>query len=107
VSANHTENVSHVKQIQAEGIQVKLFTFSQELTTWLKSLDRTSNVRVISNQIREEDGGEAAGERLCRFLKGSDHQFKSIPFLLFCKNTANVPITPSAKKENLAYGKLE
>jgi len=94
----NTDYVEQIKAIQAAGTQVKLLNSSNELMSWLETQDLSVlNLRIISDQIREGDGEEAAGERLCRLIKTSD-TYKHIPFLIFCKILSAVPVKSSDRK---------
>ena len=92
----NTEGNSKLKeQIEKNGVKVLNFSNSGELMAWLKCSAREADIRIISNRFRKGDGEESAGVRLCQWLQ---QEWQTVPFLLYCGNTALVKDLPQHAK---------
>lgn len=98
VDAKHEHNEPLAKNIRAGGGQVVLFTSSEQVRHWLLHEGQAlmPRLRIISNRYRPLDGGEAAGERLCQWLKATASPWRQVPYLFFVSNERLVQIRTDA-----------
>jgi len=105
VDSNHGVHAGFIKQLQSEGVNLKLLAKTQELKDWFQrnglklSKKEKKELRIISSRNRPSDGDETAGERLCQWLKDPKSQWSGTPFLLFSDDTSAVNFQSDPKRK--------
>ena len=100
IDPNTNSNSGLVAKICSYPVNVIQLPDLVSMIQFLFNQKSTSDIRIITNRARPEDGGESAGVRTCQWILNHD-DYKHIPIMIYCGNPSLVAdLPPGAQLTN-------